>query len=344
MLISPFLVRARVLTGFFELVSARGASPEALLADAGIPASMVETLSAALPVQAFAQLMLRSAEQLHLPDFSVRLASQQDVMMLGAITLIGLNSATVGDALRRVSKNMPFHSPALNIELQRNNLLGCIHLSNDVDLPDEPMRHLTEYTFSHAINILRTFAQLPGKDWAIHFKHNPGFAEQRYEQLYGCKVRFNQPVDELLFPADVLDMPMHSANVELCQAAECYVRSLIRNHPLDLERQVEMLIERQMGGVRCTLPVIAEQLGIPAHSLQRRLARLNVCFEDVIDNLRRRRAEQLLPLIALPLSRIADCLGYSSQSSFTRSCHRWFGESPLALRARLSKLQPPSDH
>lgn len=338
MLTSPYLVRARALTGFVDLVSSHGANPENLLIDAGIPPAMVDTPDAAFPLQAFAQLMAGAAEYLQMPDFSLRMAACQDVMVLGAIALIGLNSATVEDALRRVSKNMPYHSPALQAKLDRYDQWGCIRLTHDVVLTQAQKRQLTEHTFLNTINLLRSFAQLPGRDWTIHFDHSPGFSEQQYEQLYGCKVMFNQTADELLFPAKVLDMHMPSANPELCSAGERYVRSLIRNHPLDLERQVEDLIERQLGAGRCTLPVIAEQLDMPAYSLQRRLANLNACFEDIIDTLRRRRAEEMLSLTALPLTRIADCLGYSSQTSFTRSCHRWFGESPQALRARLGKL------
>lgn len=61
-----------------------------------------------------------------------------------------------------------------------------------------------------------------------------------------------------------------------------------------------------------------------------------VCFEDIVDNVRRQRTEELLPVCTLPLQRIADSLGYSSQSSFTRSCRRWFGESPLTIRAKFA--------
>jgi AraC-like DNA-binding protein len=39
-------------------------------------------------------------------------------------------------------------------------------------------------------------------------------------------------------------------------------------------------------------------------------------------------------MTAMPLQSIADFLGYSSQTSFTRACRRWFGEPPQALRSR----------
>jgi AraC-like DNA-binding protein len=34
----------------------------------------------------------------------------------------------------------------------------------------------------------------------------------------------------------------------------------------------------------------------------------------------------------VPLNRIAELLGYTEQSVFSRSCRRWFGATPSALR------------
>lgn len=337
MQISSFLIRARVLTGFIDVVGSHPVDPQQLLLSAGIDPAMLTDPNAAFPLQAFAQLMVLTAERLQIPDFALQMAAFKGLTVLGPIALIGLNSATVEDALKRVKEAMPYHSPALQIRLERTEQWSQIYLVHDVVLNAEQKRHLAEHMFLYALNVVRSFSRQPGTDWTINFEHSPGLSEQRYKQLYNCKVKFNQPFDSLLFPTSVLDIPMQAANSEIGNISERYVRSLIRNHPLDLIQQIEELIQRQLGVSRCTLQLIAEQLNMPSYSLQRRLAALNTCFEDIIDRLRRSRAEKMLPLTALPLTRIAESLGYSSQTSFTRSCHRWFGESPQALRTRLSK-------
>ena len=338
MLNSPFMVRARALTGFANVVAECGADPARLLRESGLSVSLLDRPDAPIPVVAFAQLLARAAEELQVPDFSLRMAACQDLTVLGAVSLIGLNSATVGEAVLRVGRNLPYHSPALQIQLERSGEQDVLRLINDVKLDAAPMRQLAEHTLLNSTNILRRFSRLPGRDWSVHFRHAAAFPVARYAQFFGCEVVFDQPVEEIRVPASVMDTQIQYANAELRKVGEHYAGALIRYHPLDLGRQVEELIERQLGAGCCNLSVIAEQLDMPSYSLQRRLAALNLRFEDITDKVRRRRAEEMLPLTALPLSRIAECLGYSSQTSFTRSCRRWFGESPQAMRARMNKM------
>jgi AraC-like DNA-binding protein len=82
------------------------------------------------------------------------------------------------------------------------------------------------------------------------------------------------------------------------------VRSVIRSRPLDLKRQIEELAREQLGSGRCTLSVIESQLGIAERSLQRRLNEQQICFEEIIDELRQTRALELLAVKALPMTRL----------------------------------------
>jgi AraC-like DNA-binding protein len=107
----------------------------------------------------------------------------------------------------------------------------------------------------------------------------------------------------------------------------------MRRYPLDVQQQVEALIERQLAGGRCTIGLVARQMGLHTRTLQRRLDQQGSRFEEIIDRLRRERASELLPHSVVPLSQVGELLGYSEQSSFIRACRRWFGRTPQALRA-----------
>jgi AraC-like DNA-binding protein len=72
-------------------------------------------------------------------------------------------------------------------------------------------------------------------------------------------------------------------------------------------------------------------------TLQRRLEVQGLYFEDIVDLVRRKRADQLLPHAAIPLTEIYQLLGYTEQSSFSRACRRWYGATPLATRQRLQR-------
>ncbi|MEQ1715517.1 MAG: helix-turn-helix domain-containing protein, partial [Hyphomicrobium sp.] len=69
--------------------------------------------------------------------------------------------------------------------------------------------------------------------------------------------------------------------------------------------------------------------------LQNRLAQHGTTFEEVLNAARKLRAEHLLKTSDLTLTDIAQQLGFSELSAFTRAGQRWFGCTPSARRQKL---------
>lgn len=327
-------VRARSLTGFAELVKQHAGDPQALLEQVGIAPAILDDPELSFPLVYFAELLDLSVQTLELPDFGARLAAGQDVSVLGPVALIARHAATVADAMQGIIRYMPYHSPGVNVCLVHNGNRAEMHLDYDPSVTGRGRQQLTELSYQVGLACLRMLSQLDGKDWQLSFQHSPSLSPARYRKIFGCQVRWNQAENLLAVPAAILDMPIDAANVELREATERSVRNLIRRHPLDLGRQVETLAERQLTTGSCTLPVLAEQLGMPGYKLQRTLRSQGLHFEDIIDNLRRSRVEALLAQVQIPLTEVAFLLGYGDPSSLTRACRRWFGQSPKALRLK----------
>jgi AraC-like DNA-binding protein len=145
-----------------------------------------------------------------------------------------------------------------------------------------------------------------------------------------------QDSDALIFPAQLLDVAIDSSDETLKRVAERFVANLIRRFPLDLGRQVAALVVRQLASGGCTLPRIAQQLGLAKRTLQRRLQAQGIHFEDIVDGVRQQRAREYLLQTAIPMTQVCSLLGYTEQSTFNRACRRWFGSSPLAFRQESS--------
>ena len=332
---TTLLVRARSLTGFAQLVSQHGGDPHALLTSVGVAPAVLDEPELSFPLVHFAELLDLAAQTLNLPDFGTRLASGQDVSVLGPVALIARHASSVVDALHSIIRYMPYHSPGMNIRLQQHADHDEIYLSYDPCVQGGGLRQLTELSYSVGLACVRMISQQSGHDWQLSFQHSASLKPGRYRKLFGCQVHWNQPESLLRFPRAVLQTPIDEANSELREASERTVRNLIRRHPLDLGRQVETLLERQLTTGNCTLPVLAKQLGMPPYKLQRCLHSQNLQFEQIIDNLRRNRVQALLAQGQIPLTEVAYLLGYGDPSSLTRSCHRWFGQSPKVLRQKL---------
>lgn len=333
---SDLYVRARGLTGYVPLLAHLGGDARTLLARHGLTPEQVEDEGFSLPLSLFAELIHDAAVALDQADFGMLLAARQDQSILGPIALIVQHAASVGEVMERVGRYMPYHSPGLTLSIASEGDNAVLHLEHDLDVQGETRRHLTELAFGVALAFLRLITGNSGQDWRLEFHHDSPLRPARYRRLLGCQVALRQTRDRLLFPAALLQVSMESANPELQEAGERSVRRLIQRHPLDLGRQVGAVVERNLASGSCTLPVIAEQMRMPAHMLQRRLKALGLHFEDIVDQLRRERAESLLPQAQIPLTEVAFLLGYGDPSSLTRACRRWFGQAPQAYRQAAS--------
>ena len=330
------VVRARALMGFAELVKSQGGDAAVLLRRARLKPAILDEPDATLPLEAVARLFEDAARSLDLPDFGLRLSRHQDISVLGVIALVARHAATVGDALRGISRNFAYHMASTRIRLLDDERPGYTQLQYAMDHdPAVPRQQVIELSIAVAHGFLRFVTADSGKDWHVGFMHRGVLSLARYRKFFGCAVGFAESADKVIFPTRLLAVPIDAGSQELQAAAERYVSNLIRRFPLDIGQQVEALADRQLAVSGCGIDRIAAQLGMHRRTLQRRLEAQGLHFEDIIDSLRRRRADQLLPHAAIPLTEMCNLLGYAEQSSFNRACKRWYGTTPLAVRDRM---------
>jgi len=73
-------------------------------------------------------------------------------------------------------------------------------------------------------------------------------------------------------------------------------------------------------------------LGFHPRTMQRRLDAEGSSFEAIKDAVRREIALQYLRETTIPLAKLANMLAFPEHSALTRSCRRWFGAPPSAIR------------
>lgn len=331
---SQALIRARALSGFDELTVNLGGDPLALLNSVGLSPRDLENPENCIALEKVARLIENAAVEMAIADFGLRLAGQQDISVLGAVALIAQYSATVSEALAGIARHLPYHTPDAELKLKEDPARpGYIRICYQLSLNDDwPRRQTMELSYSIMRHFLLLLTGDQGADWHLSFRHSAGCHADVYKRHGFANAVFSQHEDALIVPAHLLGTAIDANDNLLRAAAERFLSNLIRRYPLDVTRQVETLVERQLASGGSTLQRIAAQLGLHERTLQRRLHEQGSFFEDIVDRLRQQRARTLLLDTALPLAEIASVLGYSEQSSLNRSCSRWFGTSPKALR------------
>jgi AraC-like DNA-binding protein len=82
----------------------------------------------------------------------------------------------------------------------------------------------------------------------------------------------------------------------------------------------------------CTLERVARHLGVDPRTLQRRLARQETSFGAIVDDLRAEQAARFLRTTDLSLTEMAETLGFSALSAFSRWFRQRFGCSATSWR------------
>lgn len=102
---------------------------------------------------------------------------------------------------------------------------------------------------------------------------------------------------------------------------------------ISFSRQVRPLIARQLARGRIKMESIAAELNMSRYTLYKKLKAENLTFADLLEDVRREQALNYLRDRNRPLTEVAELLGFSELSAFSRAFKRWMGKSPAEFRA-----------
>lgn len=221
--------------------------------------------------------------------------------------------------------------------------LGKTHLSVDQDTAKiswrpyisdpERMRPVTEAVFAGYAVFGRWLTWLYDKKiTAMHFRHaRPPHTDQS-EELFGCEVQYEAPLDMMELEPSLVEMPLPQANADLlkilCARLDKALAAIY--HPLTAGEEVFHCVQAELEGGAPTLDKVAEALSLSERTLRRRLAQEGTSFRSIVEAARKDACEIFLRERKKSIAEIAQALGYSEQSAFTRAFKSWYGKPPSA--------------
>ncbi len=166
--------------------------------------------------------------------------------------------------------------------------------------------------------------------------HEPATPERAraYEAVFNCPVSFGDTHVRVRFPVQHLQLPMPRRDPTLRALLDRQASAQLQLLPDDqqLEERLNHHLLRLLAEGAPSLDRMARALHMAPRTLQRRLARHGLSWQQWLDHARNRLAHQYLADPALSLNDIALLLGYSEQSAFTRAFQRWNQHPPGRLR------------
>ncbi len=286
-----------------------------------------------IPYVSAIDILEKTAADLGRPDFGLCLARKQSINILGPLAIIARNEETVFSAVHKIKKYMQYYSPAVNltIESPTETAEPKVAVSFNI-LSRQNMRQAAELQVGRAVKIFKVLVNQSFHPVRVTFTHSRLLPLDHYIQYFGCPVEFNAEVNSLALTSDEMKSSIAGADPSIRMMMEGFLNQALEQSSLSFSQLIKDLVKENLPSRRSTISLIARQVSMSERSLQRRLKEEQSTFEIILDDVRKEIAWNCLTTQKMPMSDIATLLGYSEQSTFNRSCKRWFEQSPLQVR------------
>lgn len=296
-----------------------------VLRDLGVQLGSFKASSSGVASDDANAIMQTAAAQLG-DAVGVRVAAEMPLGALGPVDYALSTSPSVREGLHRLSRYYGVATERIELSVVESPLAG-FELTRNPDVTHS--RYWIEFSVALITQRLRAGVGAAMSIDEVCFAHAPPSSKVEHEHFFRAPVRFGCPLDRLLFQPDLLDVLLRTASPFLAEKLQTKLDELEAKEKGDpILRRTRTMIAESLGIERIDIDTIAGRLAMSRRSLQRYLSGLGTSFNEVADDIRRKRAQHLLEERKLSTSQIASQLGFADSGAFFRAFRRWTGETP----------------
>jgi AraC-like DNA-binding protein len=263
-----------------------------------------------------------------------------DYVQPGSYNVLGYITMSCSTLKEAIDKIIPYEKlvgdmGVTRIEKENELTLICWHC-----LYDNPVvrPHMIDNVLASWCNYARWLANQNVNPIEVRLPH-PMPSQKRvqdYQKIFGCPIRFDALQACIAISDDYLAAPLRQPDTSLQQTLEAHAsHQMAELHEPSGNRivtQVKDAIDTLLRQGVSRKERVADYLGINVRTLQRRLQKESVSYQQLLDQVRLKKAKALLKQSQLSLNEIAEKLGFSETGSFHRSFKNWTGKTPGEFR------------
>jgi AraC-like DNA-binding protein len=334
-------IRSAALEGYREICAALGLDPIAMMRAEGLDPTCLNDPDRRVAVDSLFRLFERTAQVANAPDLGLRLAAARPFSILGPLSLAARDEPTVRGAFQVMIRYLHVHNEGVHIRLSEAEGMATVDF---ILTHGKPMAVpvSSETAVAVAAKILKAFL---GGSWTplrVLFEHDAPKDIRPHRKFFGCPVKFTQSGTALHMRSADLDLANRMSDAGLAPYGRRYLKELVERADVTLADRVRHLIRLEISSGRCSVERVAQSLGVTRRTLHRQLADQQTTYSELFTSVREELALRYVVHTQRSLHEIAEVLGYSELSAFSRWYKKQFGVCPSASREHADRILPPS--
>lgn len=334
-------VRAAVLSNYFEVARLVGFDPSGLLKQTQLTPALLSDPDRKIPLRSALDLLEGSASSSGCETFGLQMAHLRKLSDFGAVSLLLLHQPTLRSALTILQRYQYLLNASLSIHVEEHDDIAVIREEFVSDYQANARQGI-----ELALGVLFRMCDMlfsPGwKPAEAHFVHDAPASLVLHRQVFGCPLRFGSEFCGFVCSLEDLDRSNARENADMARYAQHYLETLPGSRAQSMPDQVRQALHYLMPSGRISAEEVARHLGLHVRSMQRRLEAEGAAFLSLQHEARKELAVRYLETPSYGIVQIAELLGYSTPSAFSRWFTGQFGQSPKAWRAMQRPPAPPT--
>lgn len=328
------LVRAACLTNYHEVAVASGLNPTRMLLDVGLSPSVLNEPDLMIPIETLGRLLQNSADASGNEIFGLSMAKSRQLSNLGIVGLLMRDQLTLRDALDMLLRYQSLLNNALSLSIEEINDAVLIKNTPIVGSKHQPTRQRVELSFGVVVRIIRQLLDSHWQPQYVYFEHSAPKDLRVHTHIFGPSIQFNYDFNCIVLNKADLDGRNPMADPAMMR----YLKKLLDDsEPLqevkildDVRRTILLLLPTG----RCNIEIVSSHLGVVSRTIQRRLASHDQSFSSMVNDIRKELATRYVIESDRSLTDIAELLGFTAPSSFSRWYQAQFGCSAKESREK----------
>lgn len=330
-------VRSAVLAHYLEVAERLGLNPQSLLSKVGLSRAILNTPDQHILLSSAVDLLELSAQATQCESFGLLMAEARQFSDLGPVSLLLTHQRTVRDAVNTTIQYRHLLNEGLAMHVEDAGKLTLVR-EEVVSAGSRSSRQANEL----AVAVLCfMFRALIGPSWHpqnVNFVHAAPAKLEVHKRIFRCKLQFDMDFHGMVCHTSDLELPIPVADPVLARYAQSFIEAIPGGNASSVVLEVRKSIYLLLPMGRASVEQIARTLGLNVRTLQRRLGEDGETFSELINAVRVELAQRYIANPKYPLGRVAELLGYSSHSAFTRWFIAQFKRTPQEVRAQNTSL------